>query len=34
MKALLNADNDTILKNIEQTINLKAVIEKQLAERC
>ncbi|VDP60127.1 unnamed protein product [Heligmosomoides polygyrus] len=34
LKALLNADNDTILKNIEQTINLKAVIEKQLAERC
>lgn len=33
LKALLNADNDTILKNIEQTINLKAVIEKQLAER-
>ncbi|KJH49890.1 MSP domain protein [Dictyocaulus viviparus] len=33
LKAMLMADNETILKNIEQTVNLKKVIEKQLAER-
>uniref|UniRef100_A0A158PAH8 Retrotransposon protein, putative, unclassified n=1 Tax=Angiostrongylus cantonensis TaxID=6313 RepID=A0A158PAH8_ANGCA len=33
LKAMLAADNETIIKNVEQTINLKHVIEKQLADR-
>ncbi|VDM58777.1 unnamed protein product [Angiostrongylus costaricensis] len=33
LKSMLAADNETILKNVEQTINLKHVIEKQLADR-
>ncbi|RCN41468.1 hypothetical protein ANCCAN_12577 [Ancylostoma caninum] len=30
---MLRSDNETLQKNIQQTITLKAVIEKQLGER-
>ncbi|CAJ0601927.1 unnamed protein product [Cylicocyclus nassatus] len=33
LKAMLRADNETLQKNVEQTKNLKNVIEKQLKER-
>ncbi|KAK6749182.1 hypothetical protein RB195_001653 [Necator americanus] len=33
LKAMLRADNETLQRNIQQTTNLKAVIEKQLKER-
>ncbi|EYB89307.1 hypothetical protein Y032_0233g3087 [Ancylostoma ceylanicum] len=31
--AMLRSDNDTLQRNIQQTVNLKGVIEKQLGER-